>query len=152
MYSCGPLHMDEQRKDNKLEPTYSSSVPIRDVILKTCRKQWTIRKGRREGQGYLCWWHDMMMMTYYYNRWYVVDFGIPSNTLFEGIPKVPFSLAISPKCSGGRYSFPWIAQLTLDLHLDLNVKQGGIKYHFYESLVWLDLGLNAGLPGHKQTL
>ena len=40
MYSCGPLHMDEQ-----LEPTYSSSVPIRDVALKTYRKQWTIGRG-----------------------------------------------------------------------------------------------------------
>ena len=37
MYSCGPLHITEQRQDNKLEPTYSSSVLIRDVSLKTCR-------------------------------------------------------------------------------------------------------------------
>ena len=37
--------MDEQRQDDQLEPTYSCSVPIRDVVLKTCRKQWTIEKG-----------------------------------------------------------------------------------------------------------
>ena len=37
--------MDEQRQDDHLEPTYSSSVPIRDVFLKTCRKQWTIGRG-----------------------------------------------------------------------------------------------------------
>ena len=36
-YSSGPPHMDEQGQDNQLEPTYSSSVPIRDVALKTCR-------------------------------------------------------------------------------------------------------------------
>ena len=30
----------------------------------------------------------------------------------------------------------------------LSVKQGGIKYHFFVSLVWLDLGLNPGLLGH----
>ena len=24
MYSCGPLHMDEQRQDDQLEPTYSA--------------------------------------------------------------------------------------------------------------------------------
>ena len=48
MYSDGPLHMAEQRQDDQLEPTYSSSVPIRDVVLKTCRKQWTIgRSGER---------------------------------------------------------------------------------------------------------
>ena len=56
-HSCGPLHMDEQRQYDQLEPIYSSSVPIQDVALKTCRKQWT-----RKGQGYLCWWYDMMMM------------------------------------------------------------------------------------------
>ena len=43
--------MDEQRQDDQLEPTYSSSVPIRNVALKTCRKQWTIRKGGEKGSG-----------------------------------------------------------------------------------------------------
>ena len=51
MYNCGPLHMDEQRQDDQLEPTYSSSVPIRNVVLKTCRKQWTIEKGGKRGLG-----------------------------------------------------------------------------------------------------
>ena len=38
---------------------------------------------------------------------------------------------------------------TLDLCLImLNVKQGSIKYHFSESLVWLNLGLNLDLPDH----
>ena len=47
----GPLHMDEQRQDNQLEPTYSSSVLIWDVALKTCQKQWTIRKSGKRGSG-----------------------------------------------------------------------------------------------------
>ena len=51
MYSCGPLHMDEQKQDDQLEPTYSSSVPIRDVTLNTCRKQWTIGRGAERGSG-----------------------------------------------------------------------------------------------------
>ena len=37
--------MAEQRQDDQQEPTYSSSVPIRDVTLKTSRKQWTIERG-----------------------------------------------------------------------------------------------------------
>ena len=49
MYSCGSLHMAEQRQDDQLKPTYSSSVPIQDVALKTCREQWTI--GRGDGRG-----------------------------------------------------------------------------------------------------
>ena len=43
--------MDEQRQDDQLEPTHSSSVPIQDVVLKTCRKQWTIEKGGEKGSG-----------------------------------------------------------------------------------------------------
>ena len=43
--------MDEQRQDNQLEPIYSSSVPIWDVALKTCPKQWTIEKGGERGSG-----------------------------------------------------------------------------------------------------
>ena len=51
MYSCGPLHMNKQRQDDQLEPTYNSSVPIRDVSLKTCREQWTIGRGGERGAG-----------------------------------------------------------------------------------------------------
>ena len=51
MYSRGPLHMDEQRQEDQLEPTYSSSVSIRDVFLKTCRKQSTIGWGGERGSG-----------------------------------------------------------------------------------------------------
>ena len=40
MYFRGPLHMDEQRQDDQLEPKFNSSVPIWDVALKTCRKQY----------------------------------------------------------------------------------------------------------------
>ena len=48
--------MDEQM----LEPTYSSSVPIRDVALRTSRKQWTIGRGgeRWSGISVLIAWHD----------------------------------------------------------------------------------------------
>ena len=34
--------MDVQRQDDQLEPTYNSSVPIRDVALRNCWKQWMI--------------------------------------------------------------------------------------------------------------
>ena len=32
-------------------------------------------------------------------------------TIVEGDRNVPFSIATTPMCRGGRYSFPWIAQL-----------------------------------------
>ena len=60
MYSCEPLHMDKQTQYNLLEPTYSSSVPIRDVFLKTDRKLRTIwRDGERSsGISVLLVQHD----------------------------------------------------------------------------------------------
>ena len=30
-------------------------------------------------------------------------------TIVQGDPKVPFSIATTPMCRGGRYSIPWIA-------------------------------------------
>ena len=32
-------------------------------------------------------------------------------TVVEGDPKAPFSIAIKPRCRGGRYSFSWNAPL-----------------------------------------
>ena len=32
-------------------------------------------------------------------------------TVVEGDPKAPFSIATTPRCRGGRNSFPWIAPL-----------------------------------------
>ena len=56
-------------------------------------------------------------------------------TVVEGNTKAPFSIATTPRCRGGRYYFPCIAQL--DRHLImLSVKQGGIKYHFLN--LWYD--------------
>ncbi len=51
MYPCGPLHMDEQMQDDQLEHTCISSVLIWDVVLRTCRKRWTIGRGGERGSG-----------------------------------------------------------------------------------------------------
>ena len=60
MYSTGPPHMDEQKQDDQLEPTYNSFVPIPDVALKTSQKWWMIEKGggRGSGMSVLMPWHD----------------------------------------------------------------------------------------------
>ena len=46
-----PLHMAEQKQDDHLEHTYSSYVRIRDVVLKTCLRRWTIGKSGERGSG-----------------------------------------------------------------------------------------------------
>ena len=58
-------------------------------------------------------------------------------TIVAGDPKAPFSIAITPRYWGGRYSFPGLLHFTLDPYLImLSVKQGGIKYHFLS--LWYD--------------
>ena len=51
MYSYGLPHMAEQKQDGQLEHTYSSTVRIRDVALKTCQKRWTIGRNGERGSG-----------------------------------------------------------------------------------------------------
>ena len=49
------------KQDDRLELTYSSSVPIRDIALKICRKQWMIKMGGERGSGIsvlVAWHHD----------------------------------------------------------------------------------------------
>ena len=55
----------------------------------------------------------------------------------EGDPKVPFSIATTPRFRGRCYSFPWIAPLYLDPYLImLSVKQGSTKSYFLS--LWYD--------------
>ncbi len=70
-------------------------------------------------------------------------------TIVEGDPKAPFSIATTPRCSGGWYSFPWIALFDPYLIM-LSVKQEGIKYHF--KTLWYDTiyqPLRSGRIRHK---
>ena len=47
----GTPHMAEQKQGDQLEPTYSSSVRIRGVALRTCQKLWTIGRSGERGSG-----------------------------------------------------------------------------------------------------
>ena len=38
MYCCEPFYMDEQKRDDQLEPLYNSFVPIEDIALETSRE------------------------------------------------------------------------------------------------------------------
>ena len=71
------------------------------------------------------------------NRKVIVLKKVKLATIVEDDPKAPFSIATTPKCRGGRYSFPGLLFFTLDPYLImLSVKQGGIKYHFLS--LWYD--------------
>ena len=43
----------------------------------------------------------------YINKLYIYKLA----TIVEGDPKAPFSIATTPRCRGGRYSFPRISPL-----------------------------------------
>ena len=60
MYSRRPLHTDEQRLDDQLEPINSSSVSIQNVARKTSWKLWTIETSGERGsvKSMLAAWHD----------------------------------------------------------------------------------------------
>ena len=45
------LHMAEQKQDDQLEHTYSSSVRIWDVALKICQRRWIIGRSGERGSG-----------------------------------------------------------------------------------------------------
>ena len=44
-------HMANQKQDDQLEHTYSSSVMIRDVTMKTCQRRWMIGRRGERGSG-----------------------------------------------------------------------------------------------------
>ena len=60
-----------------------------------------------------------------------IQVSISLPTVVEGDLKAPFSIATTPRCRKGLYSFPWIAPLILDLYLIiLSVMQEDIQIEF----------------------
>ena len=74
-------------------------------------------------------------------------------TVVKGNQKTPFSIATTPRCRGGHYSFPWVAPL-YPSYVPYNAECSARRYQvqFLKSLVWRNLGLNPGLPDHWWTL
>ena len=74
-------------------------------------------------------------------------------TVVKGNMRAPFSIAKTPKSSRGRYSFPWISPL-YPCYVLYNAEfwAKGHQVPLFESLVWLDQGLNLGLSNHWRTL
>ena len=105
---------------------------------------------------FLSWPRNYYMTMIIWVQWiglrYFKKIGFDISKL-STVVKVPFSIATTPRCRDGAIHFPGLSHFTLDTNLIMqSVKQGRIKYHFLKSLVWLDLGLNAGLPDHWWTL
>ena len=56
--SNGPPHIAMQKQDDQHEHTFSNYVRIRDVVLKTCLRRWTIGKSGERGISMLPARHD----------------------------------------------------------------------------------------------
>ena len=74
-------------------------------------------------------------------------------TIVEGAPKTPFSIALHQGVGEGCYFFPQIAPL-YPWYTPYNAESSVRRYQvpFFKSLVWCNLGLNPGLPGHWRRL
>ena len=94
MYSYGPLHMVEQKQGDQLEPTYSGSVLIRGVALRTCRKWWTIGRGGERGSGI-----SMLMARQDYNYDDVKTILHVEGHHHHVVPLARISLTLSPHFS-----------------------------------------------------
>ena len=67
--------------------------------------------------------------------------------------ETPFSIATTPKCKRGHYSYLWFAPLypwSVPYNPECLERQHQVP--FFESLVWLGLRLNPGLLDHWRTL
>ena len=75
--------------------------------------------------------------------------GLQGDISKVGDLKAPFPIATTPKCRGGHYSFLWIVPLCpwyIPYNAECKARQHQVP--FFESLVWLDMGLNPGLQAH----
>ena len=84
--------------------------------------------------------HLMYIYIYIYICW---------PTVVECDPKAPFSITSTPRYRERRYSFPWTTPITLAPYLMILSSH---QISFFQSLVWLDRGLNPSLPEDWQTL
>ena len=113
-----------QTKTNKTKPKEHSEIIFLIIISETI--PFNLKKFDTIAIFYLIW----QFLLRYISK-------VKLTTIVEGNPKAPFSIATTPRCRGGRYSFPGLLYITLDPYLImLSVKQGGIKYHFLS--LWYD--------------
>ena len=65
------------------------------------------RKDFRDGH-----WAKLAWMTHIHYKWFILMVSkVKLATIVKGYQRAPFSIATTPKCRGGHYSFPWIAPL-----------------------------------------
>ena len=83
------------------------------------REKWRerVRDIRATRTTWWWWWYSIKcsyrtqicMQLYGFNHSY--QSRVKLATIVEGDPKAPFSIATTPRCRRGRYTFPWIAPL-----------------------------------------
>ena len=98
-------------------------------------------------------WKSLWKKLSIYIFMYVCIYISKLATVVVGDQKAPFSIATTPRCWEGCYSFPWIT-LLYSWYVPYVAEWEARRYlvPFLKSLVWRDLGLNPSLPGHWRTL
>ena len=110
------------------------------------------------GRQQLNFWRNWNYWIFHFLICFILNFillliKVELATVVEGDQKAPFSIATTPRCWGGRYSFPWIAPL-YPRYVSYIAECSARRYQvpLLKSLVWRNQGLNPGLPDHWWTL
>ena len=151
-YSYVPFHIAEQKQGDQLKSTYSSSVWIRCVALRSCRRWWTIGRGGERGSdiSLLRTWQDDDDDD---KNWHAIkaknDNCSFCSWMSKGIsrPKLGATIFLSYRSEGeGAIPFPWLLHFPLIPALYCRVLSKKVS----SIIIWvfgiLDLGLNPGLP------
>ena len=106
IYSYGPPRMAEEKQDDQLEPTYSSSVMIRDVVLRTYQKRWTIGRSGAGGSGI-----SVLAVRHYDDDIYIyiyIYIYIRANLIFDCFSDFWLNLLFLFLVKTGSYSNYWL--------------------------------------------
>ena len=86
-------------------------------------------------KAYQSWNEQIMKEIFFHDGQYIYEIKLATEV--ESEPKVPFSVATTPRCWEGAIPFPRLLHFILDRYLImLRVNQGDIKYHFLS--LWYD--------------
>ena len=132
--------------------TYQPTFPSPIIYIYICESKWIksnrmyIEKGKNRRKIdkqttkhiFLLFY---LFLVYIYIYIYIYIYMSKLTDCSQSKPKAPFSIATTRRCRGGHYPFLWIAPFTLDMHPIMLCWARRHQVPFFDSLVWLNLGL-----------
>ena len=120
MFSYGSPHMAKQGQGDRLEPTCSSSVRIRDVAQRTCQNRWTIGRSGERGSEISVF--GLVWLVWFYGISTFVGYLTPNPFLCKWsvlLKTVQFSISTRFNCQK-HFHFILFKQLYVIIQLSVN--------------------------------